>query len=244
VRVLLVEDEPTLAAQLSATLAATGFVVEHVADGEAAYGIGLVEPFDAVVLDLGLPKLDGLTVLSRWRAEGVAVPVLILTARERWSEKLAGFNAGADDYVTKPFTPDEVAVRLRALIRRASGHASPILECGPLRLHDGSGRFTLDGAPLSLTAQEFRILEYLMHRRDRVVTRLDLVDHVYDRDGDRDSNVIDVLIARIRRKLGAPLIETLRGQGWRLATPAQEIADAPPRTSGGRGSRGDSGGGA
>jgi two-component system, OmpR family, response regulator len=216
-RVLLVEDEAVLARQIGDALRTAGFVVEHAADGETALDVGSVEPFDAIVLDLGLPRLDGLTVLERWREAGVTAPVLILTARERWSEKLAGFDAGADDYVTKPFTMDEVTVRLRALIRRASGHASPRLQCGPLSLDEARGRFAIDGTPVALTAQEHRILEYLMHRRDRVVTRLELIDHVYPRDGDRDSNVVDVLIARIRRKLGVPVLHTVRGTGWRLA---------------------------
>jgi two-component system OmpR family response regulator len=216
-RILLVEDEPTLAAQIAAALVDAGFVVERSADGEDAAALGAIEPFDAVVLDLGLPTLDGLSVLTRWRARGVTVPVLILTARERWSEKLAGFNAGADDYLTKPFHMEELVVRLRALIRRAGGHAAPLLTCGPLEMEPGSGRVSIAGTPLALTAQELRILEYLLHRSGRVVSRLELTDHVYERDGDRDSNVIDVLIGRIRRKLGVPLIHTVRGLGYRLA---------------------------
>jgi two-component system OmpR family response regulator len=218
-RVLLVEDEPQLAERIAAALQAAGFVVEQASDGEEALYLGEVEPFDAIVLDLGLPKLDGLSVLARWREHHVAVPVLILTARERWSEKLAGFNAGADDYVTKPFEMEEVVVRLRALIRRAAGHATAVLECGPLRVDSAAGKATVDGAPLALTTQEFRILEYLLHRSGRIVSRLELIDHVYDRDHDRDSNVIDVLVGRIRRKLGVALIQTVRGQGYRLALP-------------------------
>ncbi len=216
-RILLVEDEPRLAERLAAVLDAAGFVVARAGDGARAYDLGATEPFDAVVLDLGLPTLDGLSVLRRWREDGVGTPVLILTARERWSEKLAGFDAGADDYVTKPFEPEEVVVRLRALIRRAAGHASPVLACGPLRLDTGSRKVTVDGTPVALTAQELRILEYLLHRRGRLVTRLDLIDHVYELDGDRDSNVLEVLIGRIRRKLGVPLLHTVRGQGYRLA---------------------------
>jgi two-component system OmpR family response regulator len=218
-RVLVVEDDAQPARRLTESLRAASFVVEHAADGKEALYLGEVEPFDAIVLDLGLPLLDGLSVLTRWRERGVAVPVLILTARERWSEKLAGFNAGADDYLTKPFEMEEVVVRVRALIRRATGHATPVLECGPLRMDTASGRTTVDGRAVQLTAQEFRILQYLLHRQGRVVDRLGLIDHVYDRDFDRDSNVIDVLIGRIRRKLGVNLIHTVRGQGYRLAVP-------------------------
>jgi two-component system OmpR family response regulator len=218
-RILLVEDEPTLARRLSEALKAATFVVEHVADGEEAASVGEVEPFDAAVLDLGLPTLDGLSVLKRWRDRGIDLPVLILTARERWSEKLAGFNAGADDYVTKPFEMEEVVVRLRALIRRAAGIASPTLDCGPLQLDASTGRATVDGRPVALTTQELRILEFLMHRSGKIVSRLDVIDHVYDRDADRDSNVIDVLIGRIRRKIGGDLIETVRGRGYRLTAP-------------------------
>jgi two-component system OmpR family response regulator len=196
-------------------------VVERAVDGAERQRLLAVEPFDAVVLDLGLPRLDGLSVLRRWREEGVRVPVLVLTARERWSDKLAGFDAGADDYVTKPFTMEEVVVRLRALIRRAAGHASPVLSCGPLRLDTGSGRVTVDGVPVTLTGHELRILTYLMHRKDRIVTRLDLIDHVYERDADRDSNVLEVLIGRIRKKLGVPLIHTVRGHGYRLSERAE-----------------------
>jgi len=217
-RILLVEDEPALARRLLEALRAATFVVEHVDDGEEAASMGEVEPFDAAVLDLGLPTLDGLSVLKRWRDRGIDLPVLILTARERWSEKLAGFNAGADDYVTKPFEMEEVVVRLRALIRRAAGIASPTLQCGPLALDASTGKASVHGSPVSLTTQELRILEFLMHRVGKIVTRLDLVDHVYDRD-DRDSNVIDVLIGRIRRKIGVDLIETVRGRGYRLAAP-------------------------
>ena len=216
-KVLVIEDDATLARRVVEALTRAGFIAEQAADGEEGLYLGEAEPFDAVVLDLGLPRLDGLSVLTRWRERGVTVPVLILTARERWSEKLAGFNAGADDYLTKPFKLEEVVVRVRALIRRASGHASPLLECGPLRMDTSSGRTTVDGAPLQLTPHEFRILEYLLHRQNHIVDRLALIDHVYERDHDRDSNVIDVLIGRIRRKLGVNLIHTVRGQGYRLA---------------------------
>jgi two-component system OmpR family response regulator len=221
VRVLLVEDHATLAAQLAEVLTTAGFVVDRCADGEQAVEMARVEPYDAVVLDLGLPVLDGISVLRRWRAAGLTLPVLVLTARARWPEKLAAFSAGADDYLTKPFEMQEVIVRLRALMRRTAGAATPELQCGPLRLDTGSGTVTVDGRPVRLTTQELRILEYLLHRPGRVVTRLDIIDHAYDRDCDRDSNVIDVLIGRIRRKLGVALIETVRGRGYRIARPEQ-----------------------
>jgi two-component system OmpR family response regulator len=220
-RILVVEDEPQLALQLEKLLTANGFAVDVAYDGEDGWHLGDTEPYDAVVLDLGLPKIDGVTVLTRWRESGRAMPVLILTARSRWSEKMAGFNAGADDYLTKPFEMEEVVYRLKALIRRASGHASPDLACGPLKLDTRTDRFTMGGVPLQLTAQEFRILSYLMHHQDKPVSRTELAEHVYDRNFDSDSNVIDVLIGRIRKKLGSELIHTLRGQGYRLS------ADAP-----------------
>ncbi len=219
-RVLLVEDEPQLAFRLQQVLEKAGFVVDVAYDGEEGWYLGDTEPYDAVVLDLGLPKMDGITVLQRWRADGRAMPVLILTARGRWSEKMSGFSAGADDYVTKPFEIEEVVWRLRALIRRAAGHAQPELQCGPLRVDTQAGRASLDGVPIVLTAQEFRILSYLVHHQGKVVSRTELTEHVYDRNFDSDSNVIDVLVGRIRRKLGTDLIHTVRGQGWRLSAEA------------------------
>lgn len=219
-RILVVEDDATLGDALESALTDAGFVVERAADGERALSMGKVEPYDAIVLDLGLPRLDGVTVLQRWRAAGVGVPVLVLTARSRWPEKLSAFSAGADDYLTKPFEMQEVVVRLRALIRRAQGLASPELTCGPLRMDTGSGTVTVDGAPVRLTGQELRILGYLLHRQGRIVSRSELIDHVYHGDFDRDSNVLDVLIGRIRRKLGADLIETVRGLGYKLRPPS------------------------
>lgn len=216
-RILVIEDEPVLALRLQQTLEAAGFAVDVAYDGEEGWHLGDTEPYDAAVLDLGLPKIDGVTILQRWREAGRALPVLILTARSRWSEKMAGFQAGADDYMTKPFEMDEVVYRLRALIRRAAGHAQPELLCGPLRLDTLAGRFSLDGVPLQLTAQEFRILAYLMHHAGTVVSRTELMEHVYDRHFDSDSNVLEVLIGRIRRKLKADLIHTVRGLGYRLA---------------------------
>lgn len=215
-RVLVAEDDAELAARLCAVLAEAGFSAEHSADGRDAEFRGATEAFDAAVLDLGLPGLDGIGVLHRWREQGLRLPVLVLTARGRFHDKLAGFNAGADDYLTKPFQLEEVVLRVRALIRRSAGHAHPVLRCGALVLDLNAGRFTLDGAPLSLTAQEARILHYFMHHPGRIIRRGELGEHVYEGGYDPDSNVIDVLLGRIRRKIGPGLLHTHRGQGFRL----------------------------
>jgi two-component system OmpR family response regulator len=219
VRILIAEDEVNLAARLEAALVAAGFVADVATDGAEAHFLGDTEPYDAVVLDLGMPKLDGLSVLERWRAAERKMPVLILTARGRWHEKLAGFNAGADDYLTKPFEIEEVVVRLRALVRRSAGHASPVLTCGGLSLDVNAARFLFEGEVLALTAQEYRILAFLMHHCGRIISRTELIEHVYERDADTDSNVVDVLIGRIRKKLPAPLLTTVRGQGFVLSLP-------------------------
>ena len=215
---MVVEDEPDLAAQLADTLGDAGYAVDIASDGEEGHFLGDTEPYDAVVLDLGLPVLDGLTVLERWRRDGRNMPVLILTARDRWSEKVAGFDAGADDYVTKPFKMEEVLARLRALIRRSTGHASAELECGPVVLDTRSGRVAVDGVAVKLTAQEYKILSYLMHHMDKVVSRTELTEHVYDQDFDRDSNTIEVFIGRLRKKMGSDIIKTERGLGYRLSS--------------------------
>lgn len=215
-KILLVEDDLALAERLERRLTEAGFAVHAVADGEEAVFAGENQPFDAAVLDLGLPRLDGVSVLQRLRSGGHRFPVLVLTARSRWSDKLSAFNAGADDYVTKPFEADEVVLRLRALVRRSTGHVHPELACGPLRLDTHEQRASVHGEPVALTPHELRLLSYLMHHQDRVVSRTELFDRVYDTDADRDSNVIDVLMARIRRKLGVPLIHTVRGVGYRL----------------------------
>ncbi len=215
-RVLIVEDEPQLTLALERALEAAGFAVDTAYDGENGWYLGDTESYDAAVLDLGLPKVDGITVLGRWREAGRTMPVMVLTARARWAEKAQAFNAGADDYVTKPFEMEEVVTRIRALIRRAAGHASPEITCGSLRIDTIGGKVSRDGMPVTLTAQEFRILSYLAHHQGRVISRSELVEHVYDRDADPDSNVLDVLVARIRRKLGVDVIHTLRGQGWRM----------------------------
>ncbi|MCU0965173.1 MAG: response regulator transcription factor [Burkholderiaceae bacterium] len=220
-RVLVVEDEPTLAAQLAAALGGEGYAVDVARNGVDAHCLGDADPqpFDAVVLDLGLPQMDGLTVLKKWRASGRTVPVLILTARDNWHDKVAGIDAGADDYLTKPFHTEELLARLRALIRRAGGHASADLRCGPVVLDTRTSRVTVDGRALSLTSHEFRVLDYLMHHRGRIVSRSELIDHIYAQDFDRDSNTVEVFIARLRKKLPPGLIETERGLGYRLVDP-------------------------
>jgi len=215
-RVLVVEDEPNLLRQLKAALEGAGYAVDTAADGEDAHYLGSTENYDAIVLDLGLPELDGLTVLDRWRKDGKSMPVLVLTARDSWSDKVAGLDAGADDYLAKPFQTEELIARLRALIRRAAGQATSELTAGGVRLDSRSGRVTLDGEPVKLTAQEFKLLSYLMHHKGKVVSRTELIEHIYDQDFDRDSNTIEVFITRIRKKLGPDLISTTRGLGYSL----------------------------
>ncbi|MCB2018885.1 MAG: response regulator transcription factor [Hydrogenophaga sp.] len=219
-KLLLVEDEPTLRAQLKSALEAADYVVDEADNGRDAHFLGDTETFDAVVLDLGLPVLDGLTVLKRWRDAGRTMPVLILTARDNWNEKVAGIDSGADDYLTKPFHMEELLARLRALIRRASGQASPVLRCGPVTLDTRSSRVTCDGQVVSLTSHEYKVLDYLMHRLGAVVSRSELTEHIYAQDFDRDSNTIEVFVGRLRKKLPQHLIETVRGLGYRMAPPA------------------------
>jgi two-component system OmpR family response regulator len=215
-RVLVVEDEASLAKQLTSSIAEAGYAVDHAADGERADFLAQTEQYDAMVLDLGLPKIDGLTLLRKWRDSGIATPVLVLTARGSWHEKVQGIDGGADDYVSKPFRIEEVLARLRALMRRASGHLTPELRAGRVTLDPQRARVTLDGAPVKLTSHEFRVLSYLMHHRGRVVSQAELIEHIYAQDFDRDSNTVEVFIARLRRKLGASLIETVRGLGYRI----------------------------
>src|SRR6202158_3998907 len=219
VRVLVVEDEALLSQQLVVALGQAGYAVDCAADGERADFLAQTEPYDAVVLDLGLPKIDGLTVLRRWREAGLVVPVLVLTARGSWHEKVQGIDSGADDYMAKPFRMEEVLARLRALIRRAAGQSTPGLRCGAVSLAPRLMRVTVDGAPVKLTSHEFRVLSYLMHHRGRVISRAELTEHIYAQDFDRDSNTVEVFIARLRRKLGAAFIETVRGLGYRMAEP-------------------------
>jgi two-component system OmpR family response regulator len=215
-RVLLVEDDPLLRSQLKTTLDQVGYAVDEATDGQEALHLGSTESYDAIVLDLGLPVLDGLTVLQRWRSHGQTTPVLILTARDSWHEKVAGIDAGADDYLTKPFHTEELLARLRALVRRAHGLASPLLHCGNITLDTRSGTVTQAGTTVSLTAHEYRLLSYLMHRMGQVVSRSELVEHLYAQDFDRDSNTVEVFVGRLRRKLGAERIETVRGMGYKL----------------------------
>ena len=216
-RILVVEDDAALAAQLQHALEGAGFSVDVERDGDSASFTGTTEQYDAAVLDLGLPQRDGLTVLHDWREAGCQWPVLILTARNRWSDKVAGFSAGADDYLTKPFMLDEVVLRLRAMLRRTAGSAATVLKAGPLEYDVTMGRFLLGGQPMQLTAQEHKILAYLMHHPNKVLSRSEISEHVYARDLDPDSNTLDVLIGRIRRKLAQPdLLVTERGQGFRI----------------------------
>lgn len=218
-RLLVVEDDPDLSEQLVDALREAGYAVDLTGDGEEAEFLGESEPYDAVVLDLGLPNLDGMTVLEHWREAGRAMPVLILTARDRWSDKVAGFDAGADDYLAKPFRMEELLARLRAIIRRSSGHASPVIECGKLQIDTRASRVTVDGALVKLTGQEYRLLAYMAHNLGKVMSRTELTEHLYDQDFDLDSNTIEVFIGRLRRKLGTDVIETVRGLGYRMTEP-------------------------
>jgi len=218
VRILIVEDEALLSEQLARALADAGYAVDCAADGEKADFLVRTETYDAVVLDLGLPRVDGLTVLRGWRDSALQVPVLVLTARGSWRETVEGIDGGADDYVAKPFRMEEVLARLRALIRRASGQFERALTCGLVTLDPRLARVTRDGAPVKLTSHEYRVLSYLMHHRDRVVSQGELTEHIYAQDCERDSNTVEVFIARLRRKLGPTLIETVRGFGYRLGS--------------------------
>jgi two-component system OmpR family response regulator len=218
-RLLVVEDDHDLNRQMVRALEDAGYAVDRAFDGEEGHFLGETEPYDAVVLDVGLPKIDGITILERWRSAGRVMPVLILTARDRWSDKVRGFDSGADDYVAKPFHMEEVLARLRALIRRTTGHATNELVCGPVRLDARAGRVVVDGNPVKLTSHEYRLLAYLMHHSGRVVSRTELVEHLYDQDFDRDSNTIEVFVGRLRRKLGVDVIQTVRGMGYILAAP-------------------------
>jgi two-component system, OmpR family, response regulator len=216
VRILVVEDQPRLSEQLADALEDAGYAVDRAVDGTRADFLVETETYDAVLLDLGLPKIDGLTLLRKWRENGHTVPVLVLTARGSWHEKVQGIDSGADDYVAKPFRMEELLARLRALIRRASGQVTPRIQCGPVALDTRLAKVTLDGVAVKLTSHEFRVLSYLMHHRDRVVSQAELTEHIYAQDFDRDSNTVEVFIARLRRKLGSSVIETVRGLGYRI----------------------------
>lgn len=216
-RILVVEDDKDLNRQLVTALTDAGYAVDTAFDGEEGFYLGETEPYDLVVLDLGLPKLDGLSILEQWRRIDRKMPVIILTARDRWSDKVAGMDAGADDYLAKPFHMEELLARVRAQVRRASGHAKSEIECGELRLDTKTARISYAGQTIKLTSHEYRLLAYMMHHNGRVVSRTELVEHLYDQDFDRDSNTIEVFIGRLRKKIPADVILTVRGLGYRLS---------------------------
>ena len=215
-RVLVVEDDVNLNRQLVDALTDAGYVVDSATDGEEGHFLGDTEPYDAVVLDIGLPQMDGISVLEAWRRENKMMPVLLLTARDRWSDKVQGIDAGADDYVAKPFHMEEVLARLRALVRRAAGHASNEITAGGVRLDTKAGRVTVNGQAIKLTSHEFRLLAYLMLHKGKVISRTELTEHLYDQDFDRDSNTIEVFVGRLRKKLPDDLIQTIRGLGYQI----------------------------
>lgn len=219
-RLLVVEDDRNLNRQLVEAFEEAGYAVDSATDGEEGHFLGETEPYDAVVLDIGLPMMDGITVLEKWRRAGRKMPVLLLTARDRWSDKVAGIDAGADDYVAKPFHMEEVQARIRALVRRAAGLASNEIVIGPVILDTRAGKVTVDGSTIRLTSHEYRLLAYLMMHRGRVVSRTELVEHLYDQDFDRDSNTIEVFVGRLRKKLGVEVIQTIRGLGYTVDTKA------------------------
>jgi len=229
-RILIVEDDPDLARQLASALKDTGYAVDVANDGEEGHFLGDTEPYDAVVLDLGLPVIDGISILQKWRADGKTFPVIILTARDQWSEKVSGFDAGADDYLTKPFHTEELLARLRALVRRAAGHTTDTMDIGDLMVDNRSARAFVDGMPIKLTSHEFRLLSYMAMHVGKVISRTELVEHIYDQDFDRDSNTIEVFIGRLRRKIGVERIETVRGLGYRLVDPSQEKPSKDDKT--------------
>jgi two-component system OmpR family response regulator len=232
VRLLLVEDDKNLNRQIATALADAGYAVDKAFDGEEGQFLGETEPYDAVVLDLGLPLVDGVSVLTRWRQGGRKMPVLILTARDRWSDKVQGFDAGADDYLVKPFHMEELLARLRALLRRAAGHATSELIAGTVCLDSRSGRVTVSGNPVKLTSHEYRLLSYLMHHAGRIVSRGELTEHLYDQDFDRDSNTIEVFVGRLRKKLGVDLIQTMRGLGYLIDPEGKAAATRPDGKAG------------
>jgi len=217
-RILLVEDDTPLAESIAKALRDQQFAVDVAADGESGAHLGATETYAAAILDLGLPKQDGLTVLRGWREQGRGLPVLILTARYGWTEKVEGFKAGADDYLTKPFRIEELVMRIRALVRRAAGHAGPRIACGRLTYDAQLGGFEFDGMPLRLTSFEWRVLSCLVLRKGTVVERMDILDQLYEGDASVDSNSLEVIVGRLRRKIGHEMIETVRGRGYRLTS--------------------------
>ncbi|RDI62460.1 response regulator transcription factor [Microvirga subterranea] len=218
-RILLIEDEPAIAADVAGALAATGYVTDIARDGEEGWFKASTEEYDALILDLGLPKLDGLSVVRRLREDGSPVPILVLTARGAWLQRVEGIDAGADDYLTKPFEMEELLARLAALLRRVGRHVTPLIEVGPLRIDTRRLRVMINGRAIELSPLEFRLLRYLAHNRDRVVSQGELVEHVYGSD-EPESNAVEALVARLRRKIGAGTIETRRGHGYIMETPA------------------------
>jgi two-component system, OmpR family, response regulator len=215
-RILVVEDDANLNRQLKDALTEAGYAVDIAFDGEEGHFLGETEPYDAIVLDIGLPQMDGLSVLEEWRRAGKTTPVLLLTARDRWSDKVQGIDAGADDYVAKPFHMEEVLARLRALVRRAAGLASNEIVCGSVRLDSRAGKVTVNGQAVKLTSHELRLLTYLMHHKGKVISRTELTEHLYDQDFDRDSNTIEVFVGRLRKKLPEDCIQTVRGLGYQM----------------------------
>ena len=213
-RLLVIEDDKNLNRQIASALEDAGYAVDRAFDGEEGGFLGETEPYDAIILDLGLPKVDGVSLITNWRRAGNKIPVIMLTARDRWSDKVQGFDAGADDYLTKPFHMEELRARVRAVLRRAAGHATSEIVCGPVRLDTRSGRVVVSGNPVKLTSHEYRLLSYLMHHSGRIVSRGELTEHLYDQDFDRDSNTIEVFIGRLRKKLGVEVIQTVRGLGY------------------------------
>ncbi|HEV7344781.1 MAG TPA: response regulator transcription factor [Devosia sp.] len=216
-RILVVEDDVNLSRQLKEALTDAGYAVDVAFDGEEGHFLGDTEPYDAIVLDIGLPQMDGLSVLEEWRRAGRTTPVLLLTARDRWSDKVQGIDAGADDYVAKPFHMEEVLARIRALVRRAAGLASNEIVAGAVRLDARSGKVTVGGQSVKLTSHELRLLSYLMHHKGKVISRTELTEHLYDQDFDRDSNTIEVFVGRLRKKLPEDCIQTVRGMGYQIA---------------------------
>ncbi|MEL6373389.1 MAG: response regulator transcription factor [Pseudomonadota bacterium] len=221
-RALVVEDDPDLNRQLVSALTEAGYAVDTAMDGEEGFFLGETEPYDVVVLDIGLPKMDGISVLEQWRRAERNMPVVILTARDRWSDKVQGMDAGADDYLAKPFHMEELLARLRAQVRRSAGHAKSEIEVGPLRLDTKTARVSVDGQTVKLTSHEYRLLAYMMHHNERVVSRSELVEHLYEQDFDRDSNTIEVFIGRLRKKIPGDMIITIRGLGYRLSADGHE----------------------